>query len=89
MQEDFDLLAKQKINISNSIVMCRYGIIFRGNKIRNAQLNGAKAVLLFDDPLDGTTSSDKTYPNGIFLPKDGTQRGTLFMKEGILELFVN
>jgi hypothetical protein len=65
--------------------MCRYGFLFRGNKIRNAQMYGAKAVLLFDDPLNGTNTPDKTYPNDVFMPKEGTQRGTVFMKEGWLK----
>ena len=62
--------------------MCRYGFIFRGNKIRNAQMFGAKAVLLYDDPLNGTTKYEKMYPHGVFMPEDGTQRGTVYMKEG-------
>ena len=86
-QEDFDVLQNRNINVTNSIVMCRYGLIFRGNKVQNAYLNGAKAVLLFDDPLSGASSPNNTYPNNIYLPKDGTQRGTLFMKEGLVIIF--
>ena len=82
MPEDFEVYLKNKINITNTIVLCRYGVIFRGNKIKNAQFYGAKAVLLYDDPPTEATTDDKVYPNGIFLPKNGTQRGTVFFKEG-------
>jgi hypothetical protein len=41
-------------------------------------------VLLFDDPNRSAPkgASDKIYPNGDFLPKDGVQRGSLNSKEG-------
>ena len=76
------MLLRNNFTLKDSIVLCRYGLIFRGNKIRNAQIYGAQAVLLFDDPLNGTTNQENTYPNNIFMPKDGTQRGTVYMKEG-------
>ena len=66
------------------MVLCRYGYSFRGNKIKNAQNYGAKGVLLFDDPFRNAPkgTSNMLYPNGQFLPSDGTQRGTIYTKEG-------
>lgn len=87
MEEDFEQLKKATgQSVQGAIVMCRYGKIFRGNKIEIAELNGASGVLLFDDPLRAapTTASQFVFPNGEFLPGDGTQRGTLF---GNLNLF--
>jgi N-acetylated-alpha-linked acidic dipeptidase len=66
------------------MVMCRYGYSFRGNKIKNAQNYGVKGVLLFDDPFRNAPNGTihMLYPNGQFLPSDGTQRGTIYTKEG-------
>ena len=82
--KDFELLANQSMNVSNSIVICRYGSIFRGNKIMNGQLFGARAVIIFDDPIRAAPFEvrDKIYPNGEFLPSDGVQRGSINLKEG-------
>jgi hypothetical protein len=39
---------------------------------------------LFDDPYRNAPNgtSNMLYPNGQFLPSDGTQRGTIYTKEG-------
>ena len=39
-------------------------------------------MLLFDDPIRSAPVKSLVYPNGEFLPENGTQRGTLFMGEG-------
>ncbi len=50
----------------------------------NGQIYGAKAVLIFDDPIRAAplVVRDQVYPNGQFLPKDGVQRGSIYLKEG-------
>jgi len=63
-------------------VLCRLGKGSRGGKVRWASKYGAKAVLLYDDPLAAATLADQIYPNGIFLPSDGTQRGSLIGSAG-------
>ena len=77
-------MAKNGINVTGKIVLCKYGMIFRGNKVKIAELHGAKGVLLFDDPSRSAprNASHKIYPYGDFLPKDGVQRGSLNSKEG-------
>lgn len=37
-EEDFEALAKLGVNVSGTIVIARYGKIFRGNKVRCAIL---------------------------------------------------
>lgn len=81
MEEDFEHFKKATgQSVNGAIVICRYGKIFRGNKVEIAEINGASGVLLFDDPFRSapTTASEFVFPNGEFLPGDGTQRGTLF-----------
>lgn len=57
---------------------------FLTKKIKIAEKFGVKGVLLFDDPQRSAPakSTDKKYPDGWLLPGDGTQRGTVFIKDG-------
>ena len=50
--EDFTALEKLGIDVKGKIVLVRYGELFRGLKVRNAQKRGAKGILIFSDPLD-------------------------------------
>lgn len=49
-------------------------------KLLNTQTNGAKGLLLYDDPKRAApkNASNRIYPNGEFLPPEGTQRGFFF-----------
>ena len=69
-------------NLTGATVICRYGKIFRGNKVKLAAENGAKAVLLYEDPIRGAPAGQQVYPFGEFLPSDGMQRGSLFTGNG-------
>ena len=82
--EDFRFLAEKKIDLKDSIVICRYGKIFRGNKVKLAASYGAKAVFIFDDPIRSAPkeAAKEIYPEGEFLPKFGMQRGTLYTGNG-------
>ena len=65
--------------------MARYGKIFRGNKVKNCQDAGAIGVIMFSDPGDVAfqgTEPDKVYPNSIFLPGSGVQRGSTLIEGG-------
>lgn len=44
--EDFDQLAAQHIDLHGKIVLCRYGVNFRGVKVYIAEQRGAAGVLL-------------------------------------------
>ncbi|XP_069165588.1 N-acetylated-alpha-linked acidic dipeptidase 2 [Procambarus clarkii] len=83
--EDFDTLEKLNVNVSGSIVIARYGKIFRGNKLLHAQDRGAKGLILFSDPEDVALEGvepEKVYPNTWWLPGTGMQRGTTYMGSG-------
>uniref|UniRef100_A0A8C5LCK0 glutamate carboxypeptidase II n=1 Tax=Jaculus jaculus TaxID=51337 RepID=A0A8C5LCK0_JACJA len=81
--EDFFKLERDmKINCSGKIMIARYGKIFRGNKVRNAQLAGAKGVILFSDPADYFVPGVKPYPDGWNLPGGGAQRGNVLNLNG-------
>uniref|UniRef100_A0A8C6WRZ5 Glutamate carboxypeptidase 2 n=1 Tax=Neogobius melanostomus TaxID=47308 RepID=A0A8C6WRZ5_9GOBI len=81
--EDFYQLEKQMgINVTGKIVIVRYGKIFRGNKVKNAILAGAKGLIMFSDPADYCADGVQTYPDGWNLPGGGAQRGNVLNLNG-------
>ena len=83
--EDFQKLEELGMNISGKIAMMRYGKIYRGNKVDHAAKYGAIGAIIYSDPddvaRDGQEDKD-VYPNSIWLPGTGMQRGTTFMGDG-------
>ena len=49
---DFEDLLKQGVNVTGKVVLCKYGKIFRGLKVKRAQELGAVGVLMYSDPGD-------------------------------------
>ncbi|XP_072022938.1 glutamate carboxypeptidase 2-like [Amphiura filiformis] len=43
---------------------------------------GAKGIILYSDPADYVIDGEPVYPDGIYLPGTGTQRGTLYIGSG-------
>ncbi|XP_069739418.1 glutamate carboxypeptidase 2-like isoform X3 [Phaenicophaeus curvirostris] len=81
--EDFFKLERDMgINCTGKIVIARYGKIFRGNKVKNAESAGAKGVILYSDPADYCASGVDPYPNGWNLPGGGAQRGNVLNLNG-------
>ncbi|XP_028397182.1 glutamate carboxypeptidase 2-like [Dendronephthya gigantea] len=83
--EDFQAL-KSNFSITDCngyIVIMRYGKIHRGDKVKHAQDCGAVGAILYNDPADyAPEGEDKVYPNYIWLPKTGVQRGSIFTGRG-------
>jgi N-acetylated-alpha-linked acidic dipeptidase len=75
--EDFDLLAAQHIDLHGKIVICRYGVNFRGVKVYLAEQRGAAGVLIYSDPQDDGYYKGDAYPNGPWRPETGVQRGSV------------
>ena len=73
---DFETLRKLGVVLSGKILIIRYGEIYRGSKVRLAELHGAVGVILFSDPFDHTYPG-REYPNGWTLNRYGVQRGTI------------
>ncbi|CAM4549908.1 unnamed protein product [Leuciscus chuanchicus] len=81
--EDFFKLERELgINCTGKIVIARYGKIFRGNKVKNAMLAGAKGIVLFSDPADYCAEGVEPYPKGWNLPGGGAQRGNVLNLNG-------
>ncbi|XP_041437040.1 N-acetylated alpha-linked acidic dipeptidase 2 L homeolog isoform X2 [Xenopus laevis] len=81
-EDFFHLERNMKINCTGKIVIARYGKIFRGNKVKNAILSGAKGIILYSDPVDYCAPGVEPYPNGWNLPSGGVQRGNVLNLNG-------
>lgn len=75
--EDFDALASLGIDARGKLVLVRYGKLFRGLKLREAQLRGARGLLIFSDPADDGYMKGDVYPNGPYRPASAVQRGSV------------
>jgi N-acetylated-alpha-linked acidic dipeptidase len=81
--DDYAALEKMGIDIKDKIVLVRYGELFRGLKVYNAQKRGAKGILIFSDPGDDGYAKGDTYPDGRFRPASAIQRGSVqFLSHG-------
>ncbi|KAL9983851.1 hypothetical protein ACROYT_G006092 [Oculina patagonica] len=81
--KDFQELDKRNLSCTGKIVIMRYGKIFRGNKVQNAEACGAAGVLLYSDPADYSPEGmNNTFPKTWWLPGTGTQRGTIGRTNG-------
>ena len=73
--EDFETLAAAGVDVKGKLVVVRYGEIFRGVKVLQAQLHGAAGVILFSDPMDDGYFKGDVYPKGPYRPATAVQRG--------------
>ncbi len=79
--EDFQLLERTLgVNVTGKIAIARYGKIFRGDKVKQAQNFGAIGLILYSDPADYAVDGiSSVYPDSWWLPGYGVQRGSLFI----------
>ncbi|CAF4768009.1 unnamed protein product [Rotaria sp. Silwood1] len=72
-------------SLNGSIIIMRYGRIFRGDKVIHAQYFGAVGAILYNDPANyaplGTTP-DQVYDQKWYMPPSGVQRGSTFTLNG-------
>ncbi|XP_044128515.1 putative N-acetylated-alpha-linked acidic dipeptidase isoform X1 [Bufo gargarizans] len=82
--EDFYYLTRDlAMNLTGTVAIARYGHIFRGDKVNNAERFGCAGMILYSDPADYVVGSlDQVYPVDWWLPGTGAQRGTLFINNG-------
>uniref|UniRef100_A0AC35TWT8 PA domain-containing protein n=1 Tax=Rhabditophanes sp. KR3021 TaxID=114890 RepID=A0AC35TWT8_9BILA len=83
--EDYQYLSNKSVSVKDAIVIIRYGAVFRGDKVELAAEHGAKGVIIYTDPADYAPNlgkDKKTFPDNIFLPKRGAQRGSLAKVDG-------
>ncbi len=80
--EDYKQLADAGVSVKGKIAIARYGRSFRGIKAREAEKNGAVALLIYSDPQDDGYVQGDVYPEGAMRPSQGIQRGSVFNGDG-------
>ena len=76
-REDFERLEALGMSIEGRIVLVRYGKVFRGLKVKEAQARGALGVLIYSDPMDDGYMKGDIYPDGPMRPASSLQRGSV------------
>lgn len=80
---DYEALTSKGVSVSGCVVIARYGQIFRGNIVSNAEYHGAVGVIIFSDPSDDGSGMGGVYPNAPgWRPPSGVQRGTIWNGNG-------
>lgn len=82
--KDFQVLKEMNVNVLGSIVLARYGKIFRGDIVKNAYDAGAAGVLIFTDRKDygGGGGDAKWFPDDRWMPPTGVQVGSVYTGKG-------
>lgn len=80
--EDYARLDSLGVSVRGKIAIARYGRSFRGIKAREAERNGAIALLLYSDPADDGYVRGDAYPDGPMRPATAVQRGSVMNSTG-------
>ena len=78
--QDFEDLVKANVSLKGKIAIAKYGLIFRGLKIKRAQELGMIGVVLYTDPQEDGEVTElngyKPYPEGPARNPSSVQRGS-------------
>ncbi|XP_059638260.1 probable glutamate carboxypeptidase LAMP1 [Cornus florida] len=78
--EDYAKLKEMGVNVSGTVVLARYGQIYRGDIVENAYEAGAVGVLVYTDRKDygGGGGDAKWFPDDKWMPPSGVQVGSVY-----------
>lgn len=74
---DYDKLASIGVSVEGKIALARYGQVFRGLKVKEAQEHGAVGCIIYSDPADDGYVQGDVYPDGPMRPASAIQRGSV------------
>ena len=77
LRADYERLVSEGIEVRGKAVLARYGGAYRGVKAELAELFGARALLLYDDPERDGPGQGAVHPTGPWKPGDAAQRGSI------------
>lgn len=81
--EDFERLESMGLSVEGRIAIVRYGKVFRGLKVKEAQVRGARGIIIYSDPADDGYMKGDVYPDGPMRPPSAIQRGSVqFLSSG-------
>ncbi|GAV99707.1 Zn-dependent exopeptidase [Lentinula edodes] len=82
-KQDFEALLSAGVNLTGKIALARYGEVYRGIKVENAQFSGAIGLLMYTDIRDdGRVTAQNgyaIYPHGPARNPSSVQRGSAHM----------
>ncbi len=68
--------------LDGAVALCRYGMLYRGQKVANAEAAGCVAALLYTDQQDDGAVRGEVLPAGPWRPASGIQRGSVYNGDG-------
>ncbi|HUP61790.1 MAG TPA: M28 family metallopeptidase [Thermoanaerobaculia bacterium] len=74
---DYDVLARNGVDVRGKIVIARYGGSWRGIKPKVAAEHGAIGCIIYSDPRDDGYTLGDVYPKGAWRNEHGAQRGSV------------
>jgi len=74
---DFEQIERLGLTVKGRIALVRYGQVFRGLKVREAEKHGALGVVIYSDPADDGYLQGDVYPDGPMRPPSAIQRGSV------------
>jgi len=77
-----ELRARHGEDCDGAIALMRYGLMYRGLKLANAEAAGFGGALLYTDALDDGAERGAVMPEGPWRPSGGIQRGSVNNAEG-------
>jgi len=82
-EREFAQLAKKHGDaIHGGVALVRYGALYRGLKVANAEKYGFSAALLYTDEEEDGAPRGKVLPEGPWRPSSGIQRGSVYNADG-------
>ncbi|XP_057500248.1 probable glutamate carboxypeptidase LAMP1 isoform X1 [Actinidia eriantha] len=83
-EEDYVTLHKMGVNVSGSVVLARYGMIYRGDIVENAYEAGAVGAVIYTDRKDCGDGGGgaKWFPDDKWMPPSGVQVGSVYSGAG-------
>ncbi|CAN1240832.1 Probable glutamate carboxypeptidase LAMP1 [Linum perenne] len=79
--EDYTRLKEMGVNVSGTIVLAKYGEIYRGDIVNNAYAQGAIGTIIYSDRKD-FGGDGKWFPESKWLPPSGVQVGSVYSECG-------
>lgn len=75
--KDYEVLARNGVDVKGKIVLARYGGSWRGIKPKVAAEHGAIGCIIYSDPREDGFFQGDDYPKGAFRNQHGAQRGSV------------
>ena len=82
--EDYEVLKEMGVSVEGTVVLARYGKIYRGDIVRNAFSAGAVGAVVYTDRKDygGGGGDARWFPDDKWMPPSGVQVGSLLTIDG-------